>query len=419
MEKRHSYNIVILVVFFSSALIGTLLPMKEELETSTIITVTAAQIEFISSLFLVVGACSSLIWAILSSRFSRKKLLLIAILEWSICAALTGLANNFISLLIFQLMTAIGFGAIIPITFSLIVDLKKPKERGFAFGWKETNYVLGIGFAQILSGFLIEHYPWFVPFLVISIGGFACAFLVAQMTPPTKGEMDNVNGRSDISATWIRREDLKLIIQKKSNAFILIFNLALFIGLGAVSINLSHLLSNATDHNFSIETATIFLVIIYVTQIPSGALLGKLSDKTYKSDVNGRIKIAILCLIIGASLYIIGFSMNFKSTAPIGIIAIFLLITGAGAFFFGGIDPLLQATIGEINTPQLRSTMYSLNYLAFTFGRSISLLVLMGLASSFGFYRLGFVILSIISLASTIFLIPLLKTVPRELYVTE
>ncbi|NVM52087.1 MAG: MFS transporter [Candidatus Helarchaeota archaeon] len=414
MKKEHSFNVIILLVFFSSALIGTLLPMAQDLATNPLIQVTQAQVELISSLFLIVGACCSLIWAILATRFSRKKLLLFATLEWSICASLTGLATDFLSLLAFQLLTAIGFGAVIPITFSLIVDLKKSEERGFAFGWKETNYVLGIGFAQILSGFLIEHYPWYVPFIVISIGGFVCTFLLFSMTPPERGEMDNINDSSDISATWIRREDFKELAKNKSNILILLFNFALFIGLGAISINLSLMLSNPSDHGFPIETATIFLVIIYIGQIPSGALLGKFSDKKYKNNVNGRIKVVIMCLMLGATLYIIGFSMAFTFTAPQGIIALFLLITSVGAFFFGGIDPLLQATLGEINTPQTRSTIYSLNYLTYSFGRSISLLILTGFLLNFGFFRVGFIILSIICLCCILFLIPLLKTLHEE-----
>lgn len=414
MRKEHSFNIIILLVFFSSALIGTLLPMAQDLEANPLIDVTQAQVELISSLFLIVGACCSLVWAILATRFSRKKLLLIATLEWSICASLTVLATDFLSLLTFQLLTAIGFGAVIPITFSLIVDLKKPEERGFAFGWKETNYVLGIGFAQILSGFLIEHYPWYVPFIVISIGGFACAFLLFSMTPPERGEMDTMTGSSDISGTWIRREDFKEIAKKKSNLLILLFTFALFIGLGAISINLSLMLSSSTDHGFDISTATIFLIIIYIGQIPSGALLGKLSDRRYESDDNARIKVVIMCLMIGASLYIVGFSMAFTFLAPPSIIVLFLIVTSVGAFFFGGIDPLLQATLGEINTSKTRSTIYSLNYLTYTFGRSISLLILMGFFTGFGFFRAGFIILSIACLCCILFLIPLLKTLPRE-----
>ncbi len=381
-------------------------------EDLTFVTVDEAGV--ISSVFLIVGACSSLVWALLANKYSRKKLLIIATGEWSIAALLTIFSYDYYSLLTFQILAAIGFGAVIPITFSMIVDLKAPKERGSAFGWKETNYVLGIGFSQILSGFLISYYPWFIPFIVISIGGFFCTFLLFYMIPPQKGEMDQKPDTSDEESTWIRRQDFGEIAKKRSNIFILLFNLVLFIGLGAVSIYLLAILKAPTDYQFSPDTATIFLIIIYVGQIPSGVLLGNLGDKLFKKDINGRIKVVFFCLILGAILYITAFSMDFTASAPIGIIVLFLIIASTGAFFFGGIDPLLQATLGEINTPRTRSTIYSINYLTYTFGRSISGLLLVWMLGGFGKFRIGFVILSIISLSSVVLLIPVLKTLPRE-----
>ncbi len=409
MRKETSYHIIILLVFFSSALIGTLLPMAEDIPIAS-----QEEVGLISSLFLIVGACCSLIWAILATRFSRKKLLIVATFEWSIFALLTVFATDFYSLLVFQLLTAIGFGAVIPITFSMIVDLKEPEKRGSAFGWKETNYVLGVGFSQVLSGFLIDYYPWFIPFIIISLGGFLCTFLLIKMTPPERGEMDKIYGSSDMSAEWIRREDIREITKRKSNILILTLNFVLFIGLGAISQFLITLLKNNTDYNFESEIATIFLVIIYVNQIPSGLLLGKFGDKRYRNDVNGRIKVVLLCLTLGSILYIIGFSIVFTSSSAISIIVIFLIVASMGAFFFGGVDPLLQATLGEINTPRTRSTVYSLNYLTYTFGRGISELILVAIFVGFGYYRIGFIILSFICLSSIIFFIPLLKTHLKE-----
>ncbi len=413
-EKKHSFQILVLLVFFSSALIGTLLPMAEEIVIALPGITSEGDVGLISSVFLIVGASASFVWAILASRFSRKKLLVIATLEWSIATCLTVFATGFYSLLIFQILAAIGFGSVIPITFSFINDLKEPEERGKAFGIKEMNFVLGVGFSQILAGFLIDYYPWFLPFIVISIGGFICAFLLSKMTPPERGEKDEDPEFSGTTGEWIRREDFQEIAEKRSNILILVFNFVLFIGLGAISQFLITILKSNTDYNFESDIATIFLIIIYVWQIPSGVILGKLGDKRYKSDVNGRVKVVFMCLLLGGLFYVVGFSLAFNSTSPLPIIGLFLVITSAGAFFFGGIDPLMQATLGDINTPRTRSTIYSINYLTYTFGRSISELIMFGIYTWFGYYQLGFILLSIWALSSIIFLLPLLRRLPRE-----
>jgi MFS family permease len=413
-EKKHSFKILVLLVFFSSALIGTLLPMAEELVIALPGLSTEQQVGIIASVFLIVGASSSLVWAILASKFSRKKLLLIATLEWSIAALLTIFATGFYLLLFFQILAAIGFGSVIPITFSLINDLKEPEERGRAFGIKEMCFILGAGLSQVLAGFLIKYYPWFIPFIVISIGGFTCTFLLFQMTPPERGEKDASDESVKELGTWIRKADFREIADKRSNVLILVFNFILFIGLGAVSQYLIALLKSNADYNFESDIATIFLVIIYVWQIPSGVLLGKLGDKKFKEDVNGRVKVVLMCLLTGGLLYIIGFSLIFNAASPPLIIILFLIITSAGAFFYGGIDPLLQATLGDINTTRTRSTIYSINYLSYTFGRSISELIIVWFYASYGYYQIGFIFLSIWALSSIVLLVPLLKTLPRE-----
>ncbi|MFX0138073.1 MAG: MFS transporter, partial [Candidatus Hodarchaeota archaeon] len=163
MEPKHTFNILLLLVFYSSACIGILLPMGDVIAEILPGIHTEAQIIFISSIFLMVGAGTSFIWAFLAAKISRRKLLIVATLIWSVAMLITPISRDFLSLLLFQIFTAIGFGAVLPLTYSMIVDLFDIEKRGHAFGLKETFYVLGVGAAQILSGFMIDLYPWYVP----------------------------------------------------------------------------------------------------------------------------------------------------------------------------------------------------------------------------------------------------------------
>ena len=52
------------------------------------------------------------------------------------------------------------------------VDLVEVEQRGKRFGQLSAIYVLGNGLGQILSGFLIELYPWFIPFIIVSTSAF-------------------------------------------------------------------------------------------------------------------------------------------------------------------------------------------------------------------------------------------------------
>ncbi|GAI63946.1 unnamed protein product, partial [marine sediment metagenome] len=320
------------------------------------------QVAVINSMFLMVAALSSLIWAVLADKFQRKTLLIVATIEWSIFTLLTIFATDFYSLLIFQLFTAIGFGAALPLTFSLIVDLVDSENRGRKFGVLSAVYVLGNGLGQMLSGFLIDFYTWQVPIFIISISGFFCTGILFLLIEPIRGAMDKTSGGTDIDLSYkIKLKDLQKIWRIKSTLGLLIFNFVMFISIGAISSFFISMLKN--DFMLPSSLATIFLILVFSSQVVSGPLFGKMGDKKRQTDKKGRIKVVLICLLGGSSLYIIAYSLTFVSTGLM-VAFIFIAIIYIGAFLFGGIDPLTQATLGEINPPQIRSTIYSLNFLA-------------------------------------------------------
>ena len=375
------------------------------------------QIAVINSMFLMVAAFSSLIWAVLADKFQRKNLLIVATIEWSIFTLLTIFATDFYSLLIFQLLTAIGFGAALPLIFSLIVDFVASENRGRKFGVLSAVYVLGNGLGQMLSGFLIDFYTWQVPIFIISICGFFCTGLLFLLIEPVRGAMDKLNkasGEVDTDLSYkIKLKDLQKIWKIKSTIALLVLNFVMFISIGAISSFFISMLKN--DFLLPSSLATIFLILVFSSQVISGPLFGKMGDKKRQIDKNGRMKVVLICLVGGSSLYIIAYSLTFISTDII-VAFIFIAIIYVGAFLFGGIDPLTQATLGEINPPQIRSTIYSLNYLAYTFGRSISLLILGQLFLHFNNqYSPGYLILSIMALSCSLLLIPILKYLPKDI----
>lgn len=409
-------QILILLTLFSSTLFSIITPMAEEI--SSALNFEENQVAFINSMFLMVGAISSLFWALMGDKFSRKKLLIISTFEWSILIFLTIFSTDFFTLLIFQIITAIGFGAAIPLVFSLTVDLVESESRGKKFGILSAIYVLGNGVGQMLSGFLIDYYTWQIPLIIVSICGFVGSGLLFLIKEPIRGAKDKIYETIEESSLGlgykIKLKDLKQIFKIKTTIWILLFNFAMFISIGAISSFFISMLKR--DYDLSSTLATFFLILVFGSQIPSGPLFGKLGDKKYEMDNNGRIKIVLYCLISGSIFYIIAFSLYFISS-EFSIAILFLTLALVGAFLFGGIDPLTQATLGEINPPQIRSTIYSLNYLAtITFGRSISLLLLGQFFLIFNdHYSPGYFILSIMALSCTLFILPILKFLPRDI----
>ncbi len=407
-------QILAILTLFSSTLFSIITPMAFEI--SSALSFDENQVIFINSMFLMVGAISSLFWAFLGDKISRKILLIISTLEWSILTLLTIFSTNFFSLLMFQLITAIGFGATLPLIFSLTVDLVGSENRGKKFGDLSAIYVLGNGLGQMLSGFLIDYYTWQIPLIIVSICGLFCTGFLFLVEEPARGAKDDLYKAIDESALGlgykIKFKDLKQIWKVKSTIWILLLNFAMFISIGAISSFFISMLKN--DYGVSSTLATMFLIIIFGSQVPAGPIFGKLGDKKYKTDKKGRMKIVFICLLSGSILYIIAFSLLFISN-EFSIVILFIILALGGAFLFGGIDPLTQATLG-INPPQIRSTIYSLNYLTYTFGRSISLLLLGQFFIAFNnLYSPGYFILSIMALTCTLLLIPIVRLLPKDI----
>ncbi len=418
--KHQSFIILILLTLFSSALISIIMPMAKEVAIALNLE-SEAQVQIINSMFLFVGACSSIVWAILGDKFSRKIMLIIGTFIWSFFSFLTIFATDFYSLLFFQIFAAIGFGSALPLIFSLLVDSIEAEKRGKSFGTLSAAYVLGNGLGHMLSGFLIDYFSWILPFIIISICGIFCTIFLFFMKEPTRGEMEISSEMDDESVLGlsfkIKIKDFKKIWQIKTIFWILIFNFVMFLAIGAISSNFISMLKN--DYHFSSSIATFFLIVVFGSQMISGPIIGDLADKKIKTDKNGRLKYVLICLVIGSISYIIGFCLIFSSNNLIMLIIFFIFIL-IGAFFFGGIDPLTQATLGDIGPPQIRSTIYSLNFLAYTFGRSLSILLLAFLFLGYGnLYRPGYVILSIMALISSLFVFILLNTLPKDLDATE
>ncbi|MCK4688195.1 MAG: MFS transporter, partial [Candidatus Lokiarchaeota archaeon] len=274
-------QILILLTLFSSALFSIITPMAEEI--SSALHFEENQVVYINSIFLMVGAISSLLWALLGDKFSRKNLLIISTLEWSILTLLTILSTDFLSLLIFQIIAAIGFGAALPLVFSLIVDFVETEGLGKKFGVLSAVYVLGNGLGQMLSGFLIDYYTWQTPLLIISIFGFVCTGLLFLVKEPVRGAKDKLYKTIDESALGlgykVKLKDFKQIWKIKTTFWILIFNFAMFISIGAISSFFISMLKK--DYDLSSTLATFFMILVFGSQVPSGPLFGKLGDKKY------------------------------------------------------------------------------------------------------------------------------------------
>lgn len=385
---------------------------------STVFFVSITDIGLLNSIFLLVSAISCFAWAVISERFKRKTLMIICAMIWSICSLLTIFSLDFTMFLFFQIIAAIGFGGILPISYSLLMEFTNPNKRTYTLGILQMGLTLGTGFGILLGGILIDLLPfWGFPFLIISLLAFINLIFIFKIIEPERGlnvtlfSEDQPNS-PNISFT-IKLQDFKEIIKIKSNFLIFCYTLIKSLSVGAI--NFYFISMMIVDHGFSSSLATILMVMIFSAQIIGSPYLGKIADKQYMKKKTGKITILILLLLIGPLAYIFGFSLNFQIDNLL-LITLFLIIICIGAFFLSADSSISQSIISDSNLSQIRATVFSIQYISSIIGQSIGIIILGSLYNLYGSSFInGYVIISLILMSSVIFIIPLRKTFVSDL----
>ena len=113
---------------------------------------------------LFIGYCTDLM--------SRKNLFALIIFIGEIPCLLSGFADTYTQFFIMRVLTGIGIGGIIPLTYSLLGDYYAPNERirvvtliGLASG-------VGIAVGQFTAGMLGDSFGWRLPFILFAVPNF-------------------------------------------------------------------------------------------------------------------------------------------------------------------------------------------------------------------------------------------------------
>jgi len=135
------------------------------------------QIGWVLSIFALGYALAQTPSGILNDRFGPRIILTSVVSFWSLFTALTGLAWNYVSLLVVRFVFGIGEAGAFPgmarATFSWI----PLKERGIVTGINFSGSRLGAAFALPAVAWLIESMGWRISFLVLGAIGFVWAVI--------------------------------------------------------------------------------------------------------------------------------------------------------------------------------------------------------------------------------------------------
>lgn len=124
----------------------------------------------------------------LADKYSRVNIISICLAIWSLMTALSGLAGNFVQLLIARIGVGIGEAGGSPPSHSLLADYFAPDKRATALGIYALGIPIGILIGNMAGGWINEFFGWRNAFFLVGIPGIILAItLKLTVKEPPRG----------------------------------------------------------------------------------------------------------------------------------------------------------------------------------------------------------------------------------------
>ena len=298
----------------------------------------------------------------LSDRIGHRKVLIPAIVLFSLLSGVSGFAAGFMSLALIRAVMGFSEGSFCPTSFAATADASLPKRRGLNQGLQQSTFALfGLGFAPIIATQLLQVVPsWRYVFFVVAIPGLILAVLMSMVLrdpPHITNKTERPGGHA-----WSK-------IFHNRNIVVSMF--ALFAAMCGVFV-LSAMTPNYLIDYLRLNTSQMGFV---TSALGFGGFIGQFALPGL-SDILGRRVVAIAGFLATAGLIrvFIGigpdptllFAVLFlismcclglvalltgpiaTESAPVGLVSSAIgIVVGAGEIFGGGVAPSLAGYVAQ------------------------------------------------------------------------
>ena len=290
-----------------------------------------------------------------SDKIGRRKVLIPAIIVFSLLSGFSGLAGGLMSLIAIRGLMGVAEGSFCPTSFAATADASHPRRRGLNLGLQQSGFALfGLALSPIIATQLLNVITWRWVFALVAIPGLILGgimFFVIREPKPVQQ-----------AASEHKPASLKHVLKSRN---ILVAMGALCCAMTGVFV-LSALLPLYLTGYLSLDTQHMGLVL---SAIGFGGFLGQfglpgLSDfvgRRLASIVGFAATAAMLYIFRGlgpqpVALFVVLFVASFftlglvallsgpvaTEAAPIGLVSTAIgVVVGSGEIFGGGIAPAM------------------------------------------------------------------------------
>jgi predicted MFS family arabinose efflux permease len=272
---------------------------------------TDAQLGLLQTLLLVVLAVGSIPFGFFADRFSRKTIIAIGILCWSVATFAGGLASSFLFFLIARSVVGLGEAAYAPAAQSMISGAFPQERRAVAQAIFAVGMLLGGAAGHVLGGVIGQRYGWQQALFIVAFAGIIPGIALFWIDDPPRGP---------------RSEVVPIARLLHVPAFVAMICAGVCITFSSVSL-LTWSTDFAVDYkDFSLDEASVLLAVIGLVSALLGVLTGGfVADRLHRSFSYGRIIAVVTAFLLAAPCLLLAIQSEEKST---------VLVALAIAFFF-------------------------------------------------------------------------------------
>nr|WP_314437219.1 MFS transporter [uncultured Brevundimonas sp.] len=254
-------------------------------------------------------------WAV--DRWSRRSIIFIGFVIWSLATASCGLARNFETIFLSRLLVGAGEAALLPAAFSILTDRVAPGRLAFNMSLFAIGAPIGAGASILMGGIVIQAMPaggfvlpilgtlapWQATFILVGAVGIPLACLAYTFSEPVRRTV-----ASETASRWI--DVLRNLAQngRLYGGHFLGFSLMSLSIYGALIWMPAYL-----SRRFGMEPVEIGVSLALITAVPTivgGLALGWIVDRWFRSGrkdahlrffaIVGPIQALLICAAMAA-----------------------------------------------------------------------------------------------------------------------
>jgi MFS transporter, Spinster family, sphingosine-1-phosphate transporter len=309
---------------------------------------TNAELGYLTSAFLGFYMIAAPFTGPLADRYSRKAIIILGAIFWSLLTLLTAITHTYWELLVRHTLVGIGEATFVTIAPTFVADLFPENLRGRIFGIFYLAIPVGTAAGYLLGGKLGPAHGWRFPFYVAAAPGFLLAMAMLFIPEPQRGQFDSLQETAE-------RGTILGLAHNSAFWTVTLGMSAMTFALGGIQVWMPTFLSQA--RGYTLEAANLFFgKIVVVDGILASWLGGWLGDRLLPRMKSSYYFVSAVSMGLGVPVMIIALFNKGPLMLPAIALAAFLLLLNT--------SPLNTALVNSVGA-HIRATAIAVNIFIF------------------------------------------------------